>query len=96
MRDEFQVCVRPLLSNQVLHLLHRLREASVDTSLKYVPQILNRVEVRTLGWPFDESDSFLMEIGDCLRSSVEANIVLLKIPRSIGVELAEGLDQAMS
>src|ERR1700758_4889401 len=79
-RDEFEVCVRPLLSDELFHLLHCLREASVDTGLEDVPQILNRVEVRTRWWPLDESDSFLMEIGDCLRSGMKSHIVLLEEP----------------
>src|SRR5690348_8191928 len=48
-RDEFEVKLRPLLSDDRLHLLHCLREASVDARLEYVPHVLDGVEIRAPG-----------------------------------------------
>lgn len=44
-RNEFEVNSLPLLSDQLLHLFHCLREASVDTRLEHIPQVLYGVEI---------------------------------------------------
>src|SRR6185437_3085501 len=93
MRDEFQVCGRPLLPDKLFHLLHRLRKASVHAGLELVPQILNRIQIRTPWWPLDQSDSLLVEVGDRVGSGVEAHVVLLEEPRAIRVELLESEDE---
>ena len=38
-RDEIEVSRRPLLPDELFHFLQRLREASVDASLEYVPEV---------------------------------------------------------
>ena len=95
-RDVFEVSSSPLLSNHLLHFFQCLGEARVDTGLEHVPQVLDGVEVRAPGRSLDERYSLLVEIGDCLRSGVEANIVLLEVPRARRIELAERLDEAVS
>ena len=95
-RDEFQIGGLPLLSDELLHLLHCLREASVDAGLEHVPQVLDGVEVRAPGWPVDQCNSLLVQIGDSLGSGVEADVVLLEMPRASRVELTEGREETVA
>jgi hypothetical protein len=56
-RDESEVNGCMLLADELLHLLHCLREARVHTLLEHVPQVLDGIEVRTPWWPLDDCNS---------------------------------------
>src|SRR6478609_7673386 len=79
--DVSQVSGVPLLPDELLQFLHRLREARVNARLQLAPEVLNGVEVRTPCWPLKPGDPQAMEIGDRLWGRVEARVVLLKDPR---------------
>src|SRR5690348_1222351 len=94
--DEFEVRGLPLLTDELLHFLQGLRESRINASLEHIPEILDRVEIRTPGGPFDERHSFLVQISDCLGGGVEVRVVLLENPRATGGELTERCDKAVA
>ena len=75
-RDEIEVRGLPLHLDPVLQLFHRLGVMSVDAALQIVPQILDRVEIRTPCRPIDQVDAMIVKPGLTRAGGVHCPVVL--------------------
>ena len=60
-RNMIKVCLRPLDPNPMLKILHRAGVVSVHAPLQVTPEILDRVEIWTLGRPVDAINAIPVE-----------------------------------
>jgi hypothetical protein len=86
-RDEIEVGRLPLDADPVLQLLHRTSVMRVHAALEVVPQILDRVEIRTPCRPINEIDAMIVEPHPTGAGGVDGPVVLLIPPLSARPEL---------
>lgn len=79
-RDMIKVCLRPLDPNPMLKILHRARVVGVHAPLQVAPQVLDRVEIRTLGRSVDAIDAIPVEPEGSRASGVRRRVILLVPP----------------
>ena len=85
--DEIEVRGLPLDADPVLQFLHRLRVMSVDATLEVIPEILDRVQIRTPCRPVNEIDAVIVKPGRTGAGSVDGPVVLLVPPLTPRPEL---------